>query len=368
MGSTNRRRLGIAAIAVAVALLAMPSAASAGSDQLPDLRMKAPTRFHLQTTSSGHRLLRFDTVILNDGVGPLEITGRRACSSLTTCPTMTVKQVIHQSSGGVRYVARPGKMRYAGDGHNHWHVQKIEKYELFKKDAPTTVRRGAKTGFCFFDNVAAHLGLPGAPDHPVYGQAGCGTSTTLATRVGLSVGWGDLYPWDFVYQWIDITSLPAGDYRLCVTTDLGDRYFETNDADNNVWQDMTLTAGGGSMSLGTYSWSPCSSGIPTAPTGTGDALPDSTPIGADEAGSSVCSIPEGRGPAVGAGVAAEVGRSVPDCRRAGSDGDGWLAPDPSAGAWQEASDPAVVSRASAAAVPWSGRLVPLAHMTTSCTI
>jgi hypothetical protein len=205
-----------------------------------------------------------------------------------------------------------GVMRYAGDGHNHWHVQKIETYEIFAGDAGQTLQHGVKRGYCFFDNVAHDLGLPGAPQHRIYAESGCGISSSLTTRVGLSVGWGDLYPWNFVQQWIDVTSLPAGDYRLCVTADLGDRYLETVDTNNNVWQDIHLTSGG--FSLGAHGWNPCRTGIgPAAPAGNGDAGNDAGAPSSDgvarapllvrssafPAGSATCRVP-------GAGLAGVV--------------------------------------------------------------
>ena len=64
----------------------------------------------------------------------------------------------------------------------------------------------AKHGFCFWDNVEYRLTLAGAPQTPVY--TGCGSSSTLlSTTVGLSVGWGDIYPSRLDNQYVDITGL-----------------------------------------------------------------------------------------------------------------------------------------------------------------
>ena len=35
--------------------------------------------------------------------------------------------------------------------------------------------------------------------------------------MGISVGWADEYPAWIAHQWVEVTNLPAGDYRLCVT-------------------------------------------------------------------------------------------------------------------------------------------------------
>ena len=70
--------------------------------------------------------------------------------------------------------------------------------------------RDSKIGFCFFDTNARYLSLPrprarAATSSPAAARAG-----RLRTRSGISVGWGDKYPWNFAYQWIDITGLPSG--------------------------------------------------------------------------------------------------------------------------------------------------------------
>jgi hypothetical protein len=309
------RRLGVIAFSAVMALVSLPSGASAGgSNKLPDLRMASLQRFHLQTTSSGRRLIRFDTTIVNVGVGPFEVLGQRACTSITSCPGMSVRQVVYRTDGSKATFAREGAMRYAGDGHNHWHVQRIERYDIFRRSAGAEIRRGAKVGFCFFDNVAYRTSLPGAPSGRVYAESGCGTSSSTTTRVGLSVGWGDLYPWDFAYQWIDITGLAAGNYRVCVTTDPQDRYLETNDANNHVWQDVTLYSGGG-LGIGAKGWTSCRTGIPsTSSTAADDGYPDQTALSGYQPGSVSCAIPNERD------AARDGGRAAVSCRQGADKG------------------------------------------------
>ena len=70
----------------------------------------------------------------------------------------------------------------------------------------------------------------------------CGTQASLTNRVGVSVGWGDRYPWDFVFQWIDITGLPGGTYRVRATVDIHDFYRETDEFDNCVWSEVRIPA------------------------------------------------------------------------------------------------------------------------------
>jgi Lysyl oxidase len=85
------------------------------------------------------------------------------------------------------------------------------------------------------------LWLPGAPSASVYG--GCGTAGDLRASTGLSVGWGDLYPAGIAFQWIDITGLKSGRYRLRATADPADWFAETN-TNNSTWVDLRLTSSG----------------------------------------------------------------------------------------------------------------------------
>lgn len=78
----------------------------------------------------------------------------------------------------------------------------------------------------------------------MYAKGGCGTQASLSLTMGLSVGWGDLYAWRLPDQYIDITGLTAGRYRLWATADNGDRFVESNNANNTTWADLEITGTG----------------------------------------------------------------------------------------------------------------------------
>ena len=258
------------------AALVIPANASAASPPLlPDLRMASLREFHLLTINSGpyagHRLLRFTTIMLNVGKGPLEIRGHRDCVSTVECPTMTTVQRIRLQNGDWKVVPSTGKMKYeVGDHHHHWHVIGMERYDLFDvQDAGGgTPLRGHKFGFCFFD-LARWENLPGSPSRGVYVEEpeppnpGCGTPSSLSTRVGLSVGWGDIYPWNFAGQYIDVTNLPNGRYLVCATANPKGRYRELHDWNNQAWARIRIT--GGSLTVLADGRSQCAKQLPPPP-------------------------------------------------------------------------------------------------------
>ncbi len=209
---------------------------------LPDLRMAKPRSLRIQmaTTEDGEnrRLLRFSGIIINLGEGPLVVKGSRACAT-SACPSMTTLQRIKRTDGTWRKVASVATAEYdVGDGHSHWHVLNVERYELHQIDPPPAAPeplRGAKVGFCFFDTQAWKLSLPRAPQSPVYHVSGCGSPGSTRLKMGVSVGWADVYPWSIARQWIDTTDLPLGRYLLCNIADPDNEWRETDNTNNESW-------------------------------------------------------------------------------------------------------------------------------------
>jgi Lysyl oxidase len=241
-----RRRAAMTLLSLAVAATAVltpplrPAAAATAETLRPNLQMVRLHDWHLQNVN-GRRLLRFTTIFVNEGPGRFELRGGRSSQA---DQTMEMDQMLFRSDGGGFRRDTPAVARYSGDGHDHWHVQGVVTYETWALADPQAARRGAKTGFCFFDTTPWDLSLPHARQSGFYQQEWCGTRTAMTNRVGISVGWGDRYPWDFAFQWIDITGLPGGTYRVRATVDIHDYYRETDEFDNCVWSEVRIPAPG----------------------------------------------------------------------------------------------------------------------------
>ncbi len=67
--------------------------------------------------------------------------------------------------------------------------------------------------------------LPNSPSGARYTVCG-------AEVQGISVGWGDTYPYYLADQDIDVTGLDSGDYSLTIEVDPNNRLLETNETDN----------------------------------------------------------------------------------------------------------------------------------------
>ena len=224
-------RLVVLALAGALALAVPASPAGAAADLLPDLGMAPLTDLKIQKTSDGRKLLRFSSIIVNVGEGPFELHGQRPD---TDTPTMTTSQRIFDDESGHRDVPTDAVMYFGGDGHNHWHVRDLESFELTRLSKGSKVGTGAKHGFCFSDNY-------GSEQDPYY--TGCGQAGDLQVTMGLSVGWGDLYRYNLPDQYIDITGLGRGRYRLEGTADADNWFQESDETNNSTWVDLRIGHG-----------------------------------------------------------------------------------------------------------------------------
>jgi hypothetical protein len=232
-GGRFARCLVVFALAIVLALATLASSARAASDLLPDLRMPRLTDLKIERTSDGRKLLRFSSIIVNVGDGPLRVHGQRPD---TGAPTMTTFQRIFDEAGETRDVPTDAVMHFGGDGHNHWHVRDLESFELERLRNGSKVGAGAKHGFCFWDNHRY-----GSGQDPYY--TGCGQWTDLEVTMGLSVGWGDLYRYNLPDQYIDITGLGRGRYRLVGTADAENCFRESEESNNSTWVDLRIRNG-----------------------------------------------------------------------------------------------------------------------------
>lgn len=234
----RRARLLPPAVLLAAALLtAAPSAGSATEPAEPDLGMAPISDLLVATTAGGQRQLRFSATIVNVGQGPFELSATRPSSS----SAFTVTQFVSRTDGSRAGVPVPAALVFGGDGHGHWHVKDLESYELRRLDNGVKVGTASKGGFCFFDTTAYRLSLPGAPRSGVYSASGCGEQGSLTVSMGLSVGWGDRYPWTLPDQFVDITHLANGKYRLIATADAGGLFAERDRGNNATWVDLSLS-------------------------------------------------------------------------------------------------------------------------------
>jgi Lysyl oxidase/S-layer homology domain len=219
----------------------LPVAAAAAKLLLPDLKVVTMRDFHIGH-AGGRRVLRFTGEMWNTGTGPLEVRASRA----TIRAKWDVDQIIDDTAGVAHRRQTAATMHYAGDGHDHFHVQQMMTYHLW---GTSGTFRDAKIGFCFFDTDLIRPGLPHSPSHQTYHQTGCAHKGALHTRNGISVGWADKYPWNFAFQWIDITGLKGGTYTIRTAVDLFGYFRESNETNNCAWAKIKFGSTGSAVTV-----------------------------------------------------------------------------------------------------------------------
>jgi hypothetical protein len=213
---------------------------------LPDIAPAPPLDPQL-TVENGRMLLRFSTLLENVGDGDFILRAVR------TGNHWVVDQDVQYTKSGAKVYRTPADLVWGGDGHNHWHVRRVAINRLFPLRADGKIRPGAKglpdakVGFCYYDGLRQ---LDDARQDAVYSRLSCGTKDDTAIGMGLTWGWGDLYPFLLPGQSIDVTDVPGGRYRLQVEVD-EKRWFHEARRDNNItWTDLTLaTAASGARVL-----------------------------------------------------------------------------------------------------------------------
>jgi hypothetical protein len=147
------------------------------------------------------------------------------------------------------------------DDHNHFHLQRfnVARLTALSPTPPTAVRHLRKIGFCLVDSIQMPVSQrpPNAAPTRVYG--GCGTIDSTQVTMGISVGWGDTYPPEFAGQSIDVTGLPKGNYRLCVTANAKGIWDEKNGnlANNSYWLDLFLNVSRDKLTVVGSGATPC---------------------------------------------------------------------------------------------------------------
>jgi hypothetical protein len=105
--------------------------------------------------------------------------------------------------------------------HGHYHFKGFAQYAVLDADG-NVVAPGHKQAYCLIDSEQ-HLQGP---------TVACGPQFDCENQ-GLQGGWADTYSADLDCQWVDVTGVPPGEYRLQVTVN-PDRLFDEVSYENNT--------------------------------------------------------------------------------------------------------------------------------------
>lgn len=201
------------------------------SPGLPDLFAQRVERANIQAAwiDPNYRklLLRFDGFIANRlGAGLLEIRGDTPLDGEMS----HVVQIEHGEGTATTTHDLPGaRLIYeTSDGHTHWHLRAAARYSLWNSGGTAQVAPSNKIGFCLIDSEQG-AGAPAA--RYTFGNDNCadGRPEAVDTHMGLTPGWRDSYHYALWWQWVEITDVQPGVYRLRAEVDPDDVVREIDD-------------------------------------------------------------------------------------------------------------------------------------------
>jgi len=231
---SRRRPRVVALVAVAAFLAACGGGIPAvgdpvGEPVLPDLAPEPP--LDLRTRTEGDRItVRFSSTLVNVGEGDFILRGTR------TFDEWHVEQEVAFSENGGELEPTEAPMVWGGDGHEHWHIERVATYTVYRLGDDGEVVEDdialtdAKIGFCFYDHTQV---FDDGPPEAVYSHEGCGDQEDNEIRMAMSTGWSDVYDFDLPGQSIDVTDLEDGFYRVVGIVD-PQGWFEETDEENNI--------------------------------------------------------------------------------------------------------------------------------------
>lgn len=203
----------------------------------------------------------FDGIVGNAGTGPLDIFGNPQLSDPSDPESHDVWQRTWDGTSWTN-VTKPPIRFEAADGHNHFHLMELARYGLHDIDSDAMIAPSHKVGFCFLDSQplafwsggksfegAAQIGdaspRPYAAFNRTESYCRAGTPHAEALHMGISPGWGDLYAETLSLQWVDISNVAPGRYRLSSLMDPNDVIVESDETNNGpVFAEDTMTVRG----------------------------------------------------------------------------------------------------------------------------
>ena len=184
--------------------------------------------------------LRFAGFVTNLGDGPLDLKGNPQLADDADLTSHDVWQRALTVGGDWVNLTKPPLKFERVDGHGHFHLKGIVEYSLWDTSGTVEIRSGAKVGFCLLD-VAERPDLhpnPGPQRYRLWDpdnhfcQSGRPGATNL--HMGISEGWQDIYSFAAPFQWIDVSNVRPGYYRVGQRVDPDNIIVESDETNNGL--------------------------------------------------------------------------------------------------------------------------------------
>lgn len=238
-----RRRGVLAALGVAAAAAAgmtVLATTVTSAPNLPDMISEATGPPSTDIYDGNRLLVRFDGFVTNSPTAPEEL------EIYATNPNPNpqgVMQTVQQRVNGQAVLppagGKPTVVFENADGHAHFHLKNAAEYTLWTADQTRQVALAQKTeaGFCLENSEE----LDGVPFDPTYSASNNDFCRTNPLIMGISPGHRDIYSKNLSYQWVDVSNVAPGRYRLANRADPTNVISESDESNNGyVFRDATV--------------------------------------------------------------------------------------------------------------------------------
>ena len=184
--------------------------------------------------------LRFAGFVTNLGDGPLDLKGNPQLADKADLTSHDVWQRALTVDGDWVNQTKPPIKFERVDGHGHFHLKGIVEYSLWDTSGTVEIRSSAKVGFCLID-VAERPDLhpnPGPERYKLWDPdirfCKWGRPGAKNLRMGISEGWQDIYSFSATFQWIDVSNVRPGYYRVGQRVDPDNIIVESDETNNGL--------------------------------------------------------------------------------------------------------------------------------------
>jgi len=186
------------------------------------------------------RCLRFSFGLVNAGLGNFDIRSDRSQGQQEG----PMFQCVQRADGPP--VSRPAGSFEFHTAHGHVHYQDIIYNELFRVSDPENgtmwaAGQGKKLGYFPADQSIADWFEFYNGARATSGSAGNCTTIENPSRIGMSVGWGDVYRWQRPGNFVDFGNNEDGLYVVRMTVDPFDNVLESREGNNTGYTYIRVT-------------------------------------------------------------------------------------------------------------------------------
>ena len=199
---------------------------------------------------NAHTCLRFDQIIANRGAGPIEIAFEVPAGAIPGEDVeFPVAQRVYKSNG--TYTDRPGGAVEYHAVHGHYHYSSFANALLWRSNArgiklgSAPIAAAHKVSFCMADIRIDAWGEKGDGPRKYYAPdclfPESSTGTVDHYRQGINHGWADVYDWYIPDQYVEVSQVPSGFYRLEFCADPLNEIEEEDETNNCIANHIRLS-------------------------------------------------------------------------------------------------------------------------------